>query len=305
MKPTLLVLAAGLGSRYGGLKQLAGFGPNGETILEYSVFDAGRAGFGRVLFVIRRDFAVDFESRILSRFAGRMAADWVAQEQSDVPPGAPTPAGRIKPWGTGHAVLAARHALQGPFAVVNADDFYGFAALQTASGFLREYGDREPGGGLFNLAAVAYPLERTLSAHGTVSRGICVADASGWLQSVTEHTKLRRQPDGLVVSEEAGGITIDDRTPVSMNLWALRSGIFPAMWDAFAGFLASQGQDPRCEFYLPQAIDGLVQDGLARVRLEITASDWLGVTYPEDRDGVRQRLAACHQRGEYPARLWE
>ena len=281
--PTLLVLAAGLGSRYGGLKQLDPVGPGGETILDYAVFDALRAGFGRVVFVIRRDFADAFRTQVVAKYAGRGAVDTVFQALDALPPGATVPAGREKPWGTGHAVWCARAALDGPFAVIGADDFFGADAFRQLSAFLRA-----PAARGHEYAMVGYKLARTLSENGAVSRGVCAADAAGRLQRVVEHT-------GILRADVGPGAKFSGEETVSMNCWAFTPDFLPALDRQWAEFVAAHGTEPKSR---------QVSAGAATVRVLPTSAEWFGVTYREDRPRVQATLAALAARGDYPVPLF-
>jgi NDP-sugar pyrophosphorylase family protein len=294
MALTLVVLAAGMGSRYGGLKQIDPVGPAGETVLDYAVFDAVRAGFDRVLFVIRRDFEALFREKIGSRYAGRVAVDYVFQAADALPPGFTPPAGREKPWGTGHALWCARAAVPGNFAVINADDFYGVDSFRQLAGFLRSAQGPE-------AAIVGFHLANTLSEHGAVSRGVCAADDHGRLASIVEQT-------GILPTEVGPGRKYSGREIVSMNCW----GFTPAVWagldaqfHAFLGRLNAPGIDPlKAEFYLPASISALVARGETTVRILPTQSSWFGVTYREDKPRVEAALRELIAAGQYPARLW-
>jgi NDP-sugar pyrophosphorylase family protein len=292
---TLVVLAAGMGSRYGGLKQIDPMGPSGETVLDYTVHDAARAGFGRVLFIIRRDFADAFRASVGERFAGRVQVDYAFQELNDLPEGGVLPVGRVKPWGTGHALWCARAALHGPFAVVNADDFYGAHSLAALAAFLRA----QSGGvahGVPVYAMVGFPLGNTLSEHGAVSRGVCTVAADGALRDIEEHT-------GILAAEVGAGRRYDPATPVSMNCWGFTPEFLPQLDAGWRGFFAARGGEEKAEFYLPAAVNALVQAGAARVRVLPTADHWFGVTYREDKPRVQAALAELVARGVYPSPL--
>ncbi len=289
MSLTLVVLAAGMGSRYGGLKQIDPVGPHGETVLDYAVFDALRAGFTRVVFVIRRDFEALFREQIGARYAGRIAVDYVFQSLDALPPGCTPPAGREKPWGTGHAVWCARDALAGNFAVINADDFYGADSFAQLAGFLRG-----AQGGAF--AMVGFRLANTLSEHGVVSRGVSRADADGTLREITEHT-------GIAPAEVGAGLKFSGEEIVSMNCWGFTPALFTGLDAQFRDFLAARGQEPKSEFYLPAAVSTMIARGEAAVRVLPTASTWFGVTYREDKPRVTAAIADLVARGLYPARL--
>lgn len=286
---SLVVLAAGMGSRYGGLKQLDPVGPNGEVVLDYSVRDALAAGFRRVVFVIRRDFEDEFRNAVLSRYPHPSQFDVVFQELTDLPEGFTPPPERVKPWGTAHAILAARHVVKGPFGVVNADDFYGADAFRVLHAFLAGSENRNPA----NIALVAYHLENTLSEHGTVSRGVCSVH-DGRLSSIEEFSQIRRGEDGLIrgVSPTGNEMVLNGQTPVSMNLWGFPAGFFDLLQTLFLNFLAGGGiGDPKAEFYIPSAVNILIEKGKTTVNVLSTTARWLGVTYREDRAAVAAALS--------------
>jgi hypothetical protein len=294
MSLTLTVLAAGMGSRYGGLKQLDPVGPAGETVLDYAVHDARRAGFDRVVFVIRRDFDPEFRARIGARYENSIRVDYVHQSLEAMAGGLLPPPARVKPWGTGHAVWCARAALDGPFAVINADDFYGRDSFVRLADFLRSApatdGDR------VRYAMVGFRLENTLSEHGAVSRGVCQVSAAGTLESVTEHTGIVREAVG------AGRQFRGDEI-VSMNCWGFTPALFPALERRLLKFWQAQDGGLTSEFYLPAAVSALIAGGEAEVRVLPTTASWFGVTYREDRPGVVETLRALVASGEYPASL--
>jgi hypothetical protein len=300
VKPTLLVLAAGMGSRYGGLKQIDPMGPAGETVLDYSVHDAIRAGFGRVVFVIRKEFATAFQEGIGSRFAERIEVAYAYQDLTDLPAGFSAPPGRVKPWGTGHAIWAARHLISGAFAVINADDLYGQDAYTQAARFLSEplAETGKPHHGL-----VAYPLLNTLSVHGSVNRGICSIDSTGLLTGVEEYVKIERGDDGLIRGESLAGVReiVADSTLVSMNFWAFSTGFFAPLEVEFCKFLTDSGHLEKSEFYIPTVVDTLIHQDLADCQVLTTTSRWFGVTYPEDKAHVVAALHSMIEAGEYPA----
>ncbi len=289
MSPTLVVLAAGMGSRYGGLKQLDPVGPAGETILDYAVFDALRAGFRRVVFIIRRDFAEAFETQIGARYAGRVPVDYVFQSLDRLPAGFSVPAGREKPWGTGHAVWCAREALSGPFAVINADDFLGRDPYVQLAAALQEGGAEH--------AMVGYRLGNTLSEHGAVSRGVCDVAPDGQLRAVVEHT-------GILAEEVGPGRKYRGDETVSMNCWAFRPSFLEGLDRQLHTFLAQRGQEPKAEFYLPAAVSAELALGRMVVRVRRTAASWFGVTYREDKPRVQALLTGLVAQDEYPARLF-
>lgn len=303
MSITLLVLAAGMGSRYGGLKQIDPVGPSGEVVLDYSVHDALRCGFDRVVFVIRREFEREFREAVLSRYEGRVDVALVFQDMDDLPSGFALPKGRTKPWGTGHAILSARDAVDGPFLVVNADDFYGAEAFIAMKGFL----DQAGGEGL-QMALVAYRLANTLSENGSVARGICRIMEDGHLASVEEHTGILREETGAIVGKNASGAKIglaaDDF--VSMNFWGFSSDVFSHLSRLFGEFLEGGGlEDPKAEFYIPSAVSKLITLGVAQARVLNSASRWYGVTYREDHPTVVDAVGRMVEAGLYPSPLWK
>jgi NDP-sugar pyrophosphorylase family protein len=303
----LVILAAGLGSRFGGLKQVAPVGPGGELIVEYSAHDARRAGFARVVFVIRRDLERDFRAAVGRRLEGRMEVAYVFQELADLPPPhAPAP-GRVKPWGTGHAVLAAEEAVRGPFAVINADDFYGASAYRALAEHFRGGDGREAAPGKPAYALVGHPLRQTLSEHGAVNRGICRTDAAGRLTGIDEVMKIERTPDGRARHPtDAGGwqpLTGDEI--VSMTCFGFTPAFFGQLRGLFADFLKSQGRSETAEFYLPVAVNDLMEEGYAEVRLLPTVDRWFGMTHLQDLPAARAAIQRLLSQGKYPERLGE
>ncbi len=289
MAPTLLVLAAGMGSRYGGLKQIDPVGPSGETVLDYAVYDAIRAGFTRVVFVIRREFEGAFRASVTSKYAGAIAAEVVFQEADDLPPGFAVPAGRTRPWGTGHAVWCARGALDGPFAVINADDFYGASSYARLAAFLGAARGAK-------YAIVGFRLARTLSESGAVSRGVC-REEGGLLVSIAE--------EPAITSADAGpGRRFSGDEIVSMNFWGFTPLIFEGLAHGLRGFLAARGGDLKAEFYLPVAVSDLIASGRALVEVLPSEEAWFGITYREDRPRVVAAIGALVRQGAYPARLF-
>lgn len=296
MKKSLLVLAAGMGSRYGGLKQMDPIGPSGEFILDYSVHDALRAGFERIVFVVRRDIQDDFRAIVGSRWEGRAEVRYAVQRLNDLPAGFAVPEGRTKPWGTGHAVLAAREILDGPFAVVNADDFYGRSAFAAAAAELDRTAD-DPNA----HALVAYGLASTLSENGSVSRGVCRFDASGHLVSIDEKTALRRDADGVI---RCDGEAFADDTPVSMNLYAFKPSYLRALEEGFPKFLAARGGELKSEYYMAGLVSPLIASGAATFSVLRTDATWFGVTNAADRPAMVARFAAFAANGTYPRSLF-
>jgi UTP-glucose-1-phosphate uridylyltransferase len=301
MSISLIVLAAGIGSRYGGLKQIDPVGPSGEIVIDYSVFDAIRAGFDHVVFVIRREIEKDFRAAIGARLESQIRVSYVFQELDRLPAGFRLPAERKKPWGTGHAILMCRDVVREPFAVLNADDFYGRESYRLLAGFLR---GRPPGEATY--AMVGFILRNTLSEHGTVARGICDVDSRGFLRSVVERTKIEKTPSGARFSDEAGawhGLSGDEL--VSMNMWGFTPSIFDSLQEEFVRFLGVSGQDMKVEFFIPTVVDTLIREAKATARVLETPERWVGVTYPDDKADVVRRLRDLIGRGVYPERLWE
>jgi hypothetical protein len=300
MNPELVVLAAGMGSRFGGLKQLESVGPSGETIMDYALYDARRAGVRRVVFVIRPELETAFRETLGRKYEQWLEVDYAFQELDSLPPGFTVPAGRTKPWGTGHAVLAAASTVRAPFLVINADDFYGATAFRLLADWLSW-----PRGPQAH-AMVAFDMSNTLSPHGTVSRGVCEVDAQSFLVGVQEHTAL--EPDGAGGAQErsAAGdaLPFAGDTPVSMNTWGFQPGIFRDLSAAFVAFLAEHAEDPKAEFFLPAAVDDMIASNRASVEVLRTPDRWFGVTYREDQAEVSARLRALVEAGNYPPDLW-
>ncbi len=300
MKPTLFVLAAGMGSRYGGLKQLDPLGPNGETIMDYSVFDALRAGFGKVVFVIRKDFEDDFREKILSKYENHIPVSVVFQGLDALPEGYTCPADRTKPWGTNHAVLMGKSVINEPFAVINADDFYGRDAFEVIAKELSRDHDRKG-----DYCMVGFRVGNTVTENGSVSRGVC-STVDGLLSSVVERTAITCEPDGTIVYADDNGekVQLDPVTPVSMNLWGFTPDYFDFSEREFKKFLDEKLNTPKSEYYIPSAVDTLIKSGEATVKVLDTDSKWFGVTYAADRDGVVAKLAELHRQGAYPEKLF-
>ncbi len=301
MKPTLLILAAGMGSRYGGLKQLDAMGPSGEVVLDYSVFDAIRAGFGKVVFVIRRDFEEQFRTQIGSKFGDRIEVDYAFQDITDLPAGFSLPEGRTKPWGTAHAVLAAEKVVHEPFLMINADDFYGRDAFAKIAADLTT---PRPDDGKSHYSMVGYYLRNTLSDHGSVARGVCTRDASGRLSSVTEMTKIFKTASGAENRETDPALPLTGSEVVSMNFFGFTPDIFPHLRAAFTEFLKVNGTDLKAECYVPKEVDALIQSGKADVTVLESNDSWFGVTYPEDKADVVASIQALVAAGAYPQSLW-
>jgi NDP-sugar pyrophosphorylase family protein len=297
-KPTLLILAAGIGSRYGGLKQIDPVGPAGETIIDYSIYDALRAGFGKLVFIIRRDIEQQFREIIGARFERRVPVEYVFQELDTLPPGFSVPAGRTKPWGTTHAILMAEKVIKEPFAAINADDFYGQQAYQLLAQHLTS--------GSADYAMVGFILRNTLSEFGFVTRGVCQVDAQNCLTKVVEMLKIDRDGNGAKNTEADGRITklTGDET-VSMNFWGFTPALFAQLRVRFTEFLKQRGQDLKAECYIPATVNELVTAGQAKVKVLRTNDSWFGVTYREDRPHVTESIRQLIARGEYPEKLWK
>lgn len=299
MKPTLLVLAAGMGSRYGGLKQLDHLGTSGETIMDYSVFDAVRAGFGKVVFVIRRSFENEFRDMFISKLEGKIDVELVYQDLDNIPAGFEIPADRTKPWGTGHAILMAKDVIKEPFAVINADDFYGANAFKVMADFLTS------GVSESVYAMNGYQLNKTLSEFGTVARGICSADADGFLTDIKERTSIERKANGKIVFTENGAETeLDENVPVSMNFWGFAPNLFKHLEEKFTTFLKANASNPKSEFYIPFVVDDLMKEGKVKTKVLPANSTWFGVTYKEDKPSTMAKIAELVKQGVYPEKLW-
>lgn len=303
MKPTLFLLAAGMGSRYGGLKQMDGLGPNGETIMDYSIYDAIHSGFGKLVFVIRKDFEKDFREKVVNKYVGHLPVEVVFQSLEDLPVGFTVPEGRTKPWGTNHAVMMGENVIQEPFAVINCDDFYGSDSFKVMGKFLSEL----PEGSKGKYSMVGFHIGNTLSESGTVSRGVCTQDKNNLLQTVVERTKIQRV-DGVVkyLDENENWVAVDDETPVSMNFWGFTPDYFAYSNDYFKYFLGleSTKQNLKAEFFIPLMVDKLIKDHTATVKVLDTTSKWFGVTYPEDRPDTVAKIKDLVDKGAYPAKLF-
>lgn len=306
MKPTLFLLAAGMGSRYGGLKQLDGLGPNGETIMDYSIYDAIAAGFGKIVWVIRKDFEEQFRTQILAKYEGKVQCELCFQAIDALPEGFKCPEGREKPWGTNHAVLMGKDVIKEPFCVINCDDFYNRDAYMVMGKFLSSL----PEGSKGKYAMVGFRVANTLSENGTVSRGICSKDANNYLTSCVERTKIARV-DGKVAyradnKEDGAWVNVEDNTPVSMNMWGFTPDYFQYSEKAFVDFLsdAANMTNLKSEFFIPLMVNKLINDGTATVEVLDTTSKWFGVTYSEDRPDTVARIKALVDDGTYPAKLF-
>ena len=302
MKPTLFVLAAGMGSRYGGLKQLDGLGPNGETIMDYSIFDAIRGGFGKIVFVIRKDFEKDFREKILSKYENHIPVELVFQSVDKLPAGFTCPEGRVKPWGTNHAVLMGKEVINEPFAVINADDFYGRDSFAVLGRWLSEL----PEGAKNRYCMVGFRVGNTLSESGTVARGICSTNDEGCLTTVVERTEIMRVDGKVCYKDEQGAwVAVDDNTPVSMNMWGFTPDYFKYSEDYFIDFLKNNLDNLKAEYFIPLMVNKLINEVTATVKVLDTTSKWFGVTYAADRQGVVDKIQSLVDAGEYPSKLFE
>ena len=301
--PTLLVLAAGIGSRYGGLKQADPVGPNGELIIHYSVYDALRAGFGKVVFLIRRDIEEAFRERVGRDVERQVDVTYAFQELGNLPPGFAIPEGRVKPWGTGHAVLCCRDAVTTNFAAINADDFYGAESYRVLAGYLKSAQDTA---GTHQYSMVGYVLSNTLSEHGHVARGVCQVGPDGYLQAIKERLHIEPFADGVKFQEEDGSWTpVSAESVVSMNMWGFTPSFFDELAAHFPRFLAQSAANPlKAEFLLPDIVGELVQEGHTRVKVLPTPERWFGVTYQADRPRVQVAVRELIAQGKYPSRLW-
>jgi NDP-sugar pyrophosphorylase family protein len=295
--PTLLVLAAGMGSRYGGLKQIDPVGPAGETIIDYSIFDALRAGFRKLVFVIRKDIEQQFREIVGARFEKRVAVDYVFQALEDIPSRFTVPAGRTKPWGTTQAILLAADVIHEPFAAINADDFYGADGYRSLAGHLTT--------GSADYAMVGFILRNTLSDFGSVARGVCQVSSDGYLRHIVELTKIERDGNGARDTDAAGKVTkLTGDEPVSMNMWGFTPQVFDQLRENFEKFLESSGTDLKSECYIPNTVGELVRAGQARVKVLHSRDSWFGVTYREDRPRVVESIRGLIAEGLYPEKLW-
>jgi len=299
MKPTLLILAAGMGSRYGGIKQIDAFGPNGETIIDYSLYDAMRAGFGKIIFIIREELKEDFVRLFGPILEGKIEYDFAIQGFQTYVPAELSDVKREKPWGTGHAVLCAWKQTSAPFAVINADDFYGFDAFKTMADFLSVNNDEKV------HSMIGYQIKNTLSENGTVSRGVCVTNEHGFLINVTERSKIVRQENGdIVFLDETEPVVLGENTPVSMNFWGFMPSVFPIIKDLFEVYAKENFNAPKAEFYIPKVMSYLIESNQGRCKVFESSSDWFGVTYPEDKELVVEAFNKLIEQGKYPKQLW-
>jgi len=300
-KPALVILAAGMGSRYGGLKQMDAFGPSGETIIDYSIYDAINAGFGKIVFIIREHFREAFEKVFKEKLEGKVELAFVSQELTNIPFGCNFNPEREKPWGTAHAVQVAKEVVNQPFAIINADDYYGQSAYKSLHAFLVNPENPKEN----NYCIIGYYLQNTLSEHGTVNRGVCMADKEGNLTDIVETTKIGWDADGKIsYPTEDGKAYLEKDTPVSMNMFGFMPSYFDFTEDKFKSFLKARGHELKSEFYIPQVLDDMQKESFAKVKLIPSDSDWFGVTYKEDKPFVIEKLNALIEAGRYPSNLW-
>ena len=299
MKPTLVIMAAGMGSRYGGLKQIDPVGPSGEIVLDYSIYDAIEAGFGKVVFIIRSEIEKDFREAVGNKLEKRIEVEYAFQALEDLPAGFSVPEGRSKPWGTGQAVLSARHVVHEPFAVINADDFYGREAFQVIAKQLRTMNAEST-----ESCMVGFYIKNTLSPHGSVARGFCEV-VDGKLATIVERFEIERKDDGIIrYVEESQPKEMADDDMVSMNLWGFSPRLFGFLERGFIDFLSRHGNEHKSEYLLPELIDGMIKNGETVVRVLSSSERWMGVTYPEDKPQVMAGIRELVERGIYPSNLW-
>lgn len=298
MKPTLLILAAGMASRYGSMKQTEGFGPDGETIMDYSIYDAIKAGFGKVVFIIRKDFSEAFEQRFGAQLRDKIEVVYVYQELNSFVDPSMIPAERSKPWGTGHAILCAKDVINEPFAVINADDYYGSDAFVKAAYFLNNSCS------VNRYAIIGYSLDKTLSEHGTVSRGVCEVSETGSLVSINERTKIYRSGEIVQYEEDGSLFEVAGNSSVSMNFWCFHPDVFRYSFDLFQHFLQNHASELKSEFFIPIIADSFIKKEGNEIKVIPTTSQWFGVTYKEDAPGVKKNIDQLIAEGSYPASLW-
>jgi len=301
MNTTLLILAAGMGSRYGGMKQVDPFGPSGETITDYSIYDAYRAGFNRFVFVISPKMEEDFKTNYVKKFPSHIKVDYVIQSIDHIPEGFSMPADRVKPWGTGHAVLMAKDAIKEPFAVINADDYYGRESYQIMNDFLVGTSEENTG----HYCMVGFELRKTVSEHGSVARGVCQVDDQGFLIGMVERTKIYLQNGGIVYEDEDSSThPLQNLETVSMNLFGFTPDFFAHIEDTFKVFIKDNIDNPKAELYIPLVVDNLINAGISRMSVLQTPESWFGVTYQEDKPKVLAAIRKLVDEGVYPESLW-
>lgn len=299
MKPTLLILAAGMGSRFGGLKQVEPIGPNGEAIIDYSIYDAIKAGFGKVVFVIRESFADAFKEKFDPKLKGKIDVDYVFQELDNLPEGFSLPEGREKPWGTAHAILVTKNVINEPFCALNADDFYGYNAYKVMADFLTQSANPT------EYSMVGYKLSHTLSDYGSVSRGICDVDENDLLRKIVETIKIIKR-DNKIISIESDGseVELTGNESASMNIWGFKPSVFPILEEKFTEFLKNHINEPKSEIYIPSVVYDMIQEKKAKVKVLKADSPWFGVTYKEDKPRVVAKINKLIEQGEYPEKLY-
>ena len=301
MKPTLLILAAGIGSRYGSLKQMDRLGPNGESIIDYSVYDAVQAGFGKVVFVLREEIVDDFYEIFANRYKSRIAVDHVVQKLTDIPAGIPVTPDRVKPWGTGHAVITAMAKLKEPFAVINGDDYYGKDAFVVMARLLSSLKPED----IAVQSMVGYSIANTLSEFGAVSRGICSVDGLNFLTNVVERTQIERKNGTIIyVDDDQQTYPLSGSEVVSMNFWGFTPAFLEPFRSLFTGFLQDRGMELKSEYYIPYGVNKRIESGLVKVKVLESTAQWFGVTYQADKPMVQEKLAAMHKTGIYPVKIW-
>ena len=298
MKPTLLILAAGMGSRYGGNKQMDAFGPNGETIIDYSIYDAIRSGFGKVVFIIRESFAEEFRNQFEPKLKGKIQTEYVMQEMDSFIENFEFPEERKKPWGTAHAVLCAKDVIHEPFAVINADDYYGSDGFEKAVKFLNEEVSPK------KYCVIGYQLSKTISENGSVSRGVCEVDFEGNLIGIHERTKVFPEDGKIYYTESAINVPMPPDTPVSMNFWGFDPNVFDYIQKLFIKFLQENANNPKAEFFIPVIADAYITEGKGKIKVIPTSSQWFGVTYKEDAANVKDSIRALIEAGVYPEHLF-
>jgi len=297
--PTLVILAAGMASRYGSMKQIAGFGPSNETIMDYSIYDAIKAGFKKVVFIIREDFADNFKAIVESKLKDKIEIDYVFQSlTSFLPAGHAVPEGRVKPWGTAHAVLCAQDVVKENFVVINADDFYGYDGFAKAYEFCTTTCSSQ------NWGIIGYTLSNTLSEHGTVSRGVCATDADGNLTAINERVKIYWKGEGVAYEDETGEHAVAANSPVSMNFWCFPPQMFGLAQTMFADFVPANAHNIKAEFFIPLLGDHFIKQAACTIKVVPTSANWFGVTYPQDAEGVRASIQQLVDEGAYPSNLW-
>ncbi|HPE87141.1 MAG: sugar phosphate nucleotidyltransferase [Bacteroidales bacterium] len=298
MNPTLVILAAGIGSRYGSVKQLDKMGPSGETLLDYSAYDAMRAGFGKIVFVIRKNIEEDFKKHVVSKIEKFIPCALVFQELQNVPEGIEVHPERVKPWGTGHAVLVAKDVVNENFAAINADDFYGYDAFKTMATHLKHLDMAE-------YSMVGYPIQKTLSEHGSVSRGVCSINESDYLEGIIERPKIIRENEKIKYQDENGKMQpLSGNETVSMNFWGFTPDIFDFIAQQFREFIGKEAGNPKSEIYIPFVVDTLIKADIRRAKVLKTKAEWFGITYKEDKEAAVKRLRSLTEEGEYPEKLW-